>query len=190
MQDRVNVIGFGGQLGTGKDTAADYLCKILNDEILADAAKTKNAPNLRWKREAFPPFERVPLTWQRTAFANAVKQVYMDVFNVDRDFIEKWKREDDPPPGFLKSVRKSLQFIGDGFRSIQGDVWLESVFRDEYSMKIISDLRYINEALKIHEYGGMCVLVWRPGFENDDSNLSEAEIKPLIDWCLNTNQNG
>tara|TARA_Y100000034_G_scaffold124273_1_gene172215 strand:- start:1497 stop:2213 length:717 start_codon:yes stop_codon:yes gene_type:complete len=190
MQDRIKVIGFGGQFGSGKDTAADYLADALNDEI------TRKNEEERKKEldEATHPLTNMPiysLTWRRIAFANAVKQTFMDAFGVDRDFIEKWKREDDPPEGgFLKPIRKSLQFIGDGFRSIKDEIWIEIAFRDGYPFKIISDVRYLNEGRKISECGGIGVLVWRPGFENNDPNPSEAEIKPLIDWCLETNQNG
>jgi hypothetical protein len=55
---------------------------------------------------------------------------------------------------------------------------------------IISDGRYINEGRAIYNQGGVNILVWRPGYENDDPNRSEAEIRPLINYCLATKQDG
>jgi hypothetical protein len=95
----------------------------------------------------------------------------------------------DPPPGYLQTVRKALQFIGDGFRNIRADVWIELALRDP-SPVIISDGRYINEARAAKKRGGVNVVVWRPGFENDDPNRSESEILVIVNWCLKTNQNG
>jgi hypothetical protein len=155
----MKVIGIGGQLGSGKDTLADYLAATLNKRFMTAAL------------------------WRRIGFAHAVKKVFMDTFNVTWDFIEEWKRKEEAPPGFDKNIRKSLQFIGDGFRSIKSTIWIETAFREDIP-KIISDVRYLNEARAIKEHDGINVLVWRPGWENNDPNPSESQIKPTIDWCV------
>lgn len=116
------IIGAAAQLNSGKDVLCDYLFKELN---------FKN--NI----------------WKRIAFANAVKNVYEKSFNVDRNFIEKWKRSSDAPPGMMMSVRKGLQFIGDGFRQIKPDIWIDIAFRNNLDNVIISDVRYVNEAKEI-----------------------------------------
>jgi hypothetical protein len=167
------IIGFAGQFSTGKDTAADYLAKKLN--------------------------EFSNKKWQRTGFANAVKKVFMDSFNVDREFMEEWKRKDETPEGFNTSIRKALQFIGDGFRQIKSDVWIDIAFKTDANNLIFSDVRYIDEAKAIcrscvrqgrHSCKGYNVLLWRNNFENDDPNPSEAQIMPLVKWCLDTGQDG
>src|ERR1700722_11738123 len=89
---------FSGQHSSGKTTAANYLVKKLR--------------------------ERGGKQWQVAGFATGVKKIFMETFNVDADFVEKWKRIPYPPPGFLKPVRDSLIFIGDGFRQIQENVWI------------------------------------------------------------------
>lgn len=155
-------IVFSGQLANGKDVLADMVWEILNG---------MNGP-----------------VWKRTAFAGAVKDIYCHAFDVDRAFVEKWKRDPSPPPGFIMTVRKSLQFIGDGFRTMQPDVWINLALRGEYL--ILSDGRYINEARAAKKLGGTNVLVWRPGFENNDPNLSEAQILPIVEWAVATEQNG
>jgi len=146
-------------MGMGKDEAADYL---------------KN--RLRRHEEYF-----------RWAFANAVKDVFCMAFRVDKDFIEKWKREPEPPPGYLKKMREALQFIGDGFREIKPDIWIELAL-NRWGNLIISDARYINELEAVHKRGGINILIYRPGYLNDDPNGSEAQIRPLLEWCRDSYQ--
>lgn len=157
----VRFIALAGQMESAKDTVADFLVKRLNE---------------------------TGGEWKRAAFANAVKNVFQESFGVTREFIEEWKRKPEPPPGMLMNVRKGLQFIGDGFRQIKQDIWIEIALRSE--KLIISDSRYINEARHVNEKSGVNVVLWRPGKENNDPNPSEAEIKPIVDWCVNTKQDG
>jgi hypothetical protein len=123
--------------------------------------------------------------WKRVAWAAQVKKVFCDAFAVDLDFIEKWKTQAEPPEGFLKNVRKSLQFIGDGFREIQSNIWVELCLRHNEPPFIVSDTRYINELQKVRDLGGFNILVYRPGKENDDPNGSEAQIKPVLEFFSN-----
>lgn len=161
----MKVIGIAGQLGNGKDVVADYLAARLNYDCETDA-------------------------WQRSAFANAVKETFESTFAVKRDFIEEWKRNPEPPPGFTKTVRQSLQFIGDGFRQIRPNIWIEIALRDEHRRLIISDSRYINEARAVKAKGGLMIVLYRPGFLNDDPNPSEAQIRPVVEWFANNLKEG
>ena len=156
----MKVIGVAGQAQNGKDTLADYLAKVLNK---AD----ENYLNV----------------WYRQAFASNVKKVFCDAFGVDNGFIEKWKVKEELPPGFDKPVRKSLQFIGDGFRQIKSSIWLDLVFKDDIN-KIISDTRYVNEFRRVKREGGLNILICKPDRINSDSNGSEAEIRPYVDYFL------
>src|SRR5262252_270201 len=115
----VRTIGIAGQLGNGKDVLADYLVKRLNE-------RRQHAYNTEAGGEVLVPNCEL---WHRTAFANAVKQVFEDSFGVDRAFVEKWKRIPEPPPGLKMNVRKGLQFIGDGFRQIKENIWIEIALR-------------------------------------------------------------
>lgn len=136
--------------------------------------------------------DRLALTLglSRGAFATGVKQVFCEYFGVDLAFVERWKVVDEPPPGFLVSVRKSLQFIGDGFRSIKDDVWIERLFSQYPEEVVISDVRYRNELVAVREHGGVNVLIYRPGFLNDDPNGSEAQIRPFVEYFLKTGREG
>jgi hypothetical protein len=126
----------------------------------------------------------------RGAFAAGVKQVFCEYFGVDMDFVERWKVVDEPPLGFLVSVRKSLQFIGDGFRSIKDDVWVERLFSQHPDDVVISDVRYRNELAAVRGRGGVNLLIYRPGFMNDDPNGSEAQIRPFVEHFLAEGREG
>jgi hypothetical protein len=153
----MKIISVAAQLNSGKDVFSDYLAEVLN--------KNSNQK------------------WIRSAFANAVKDTFCKAFDVDRNFIEKWKRIPEPPPGMLMPVRQGLQFIGDGFRKIKDEIWIEIALRSDDNL-IISDSRYINEAKAVKAKGGAMFIMYRPGFLNDDPNPSEAQIRPLVDFCI------
>lgn len=139
------IITFGGQIASGKTTAANYLSTKINLKV--------------------------------GSFATAVKNIFTDTFGVDKDFIEQWKRKEEIPPDFSMNVRKSLQLIGDGFRGIKKDVWINKTLTES---KIIDDLRFINEARAVKKKNGINILLWRPGYENNDEANSEKEIGNIV----------
>lgn len=163
------VIGVAGQAQNGKDTLADQLQLSLNT----------------WEKESLDKKMADELIWNRSAFASAVKKVFCDTFGVDLAFVEQWKTVPEAPPGFDMPVRQALQFIGDGFRKIRSTIWLDLAFRDKSVPKIISDVRYINEFVRVKQEGGLNILVARPDKLNDDPNGSEAQIRPYVEWALN-----
>jgi len=126
----------------------------------------------------------------RDAFAYGVKKVFCEYFGVDADFVERWKVIDEPPPGFSMPVRRGLQFIGDGFRKIRDDVWVDSLFRRTPTDVAISDVRYRNELAAVQDRGGKNLLVYRPGYLNDDPNGSEAQIRPFVEHFLAAGKEG
>lgn len=151
-------ICFSGQANSGKSVSGEYLVKIFGDP------------------------------WKTMGFADEVKAIFKRTFNVDSNFIEQWKRNPEIPPGFLMPVRKCLQFIGDGFRTIRGSVWIDFVTRNDNI--IITDGRYFNEMRANKANDGFNVLLVRPGFENNDPNLSESQIRPLADWFYEKGRQG
>lgn len=132
------------------------------------------------------------LGWGVASFAGPVKRIFCDTFGVDLEFIERWKEVAAPPPGMLIPVRQALQFIGDGFRRIDGDIWIKLAFREEdsYARRIFDDERYPNEARSVRAHGGFNFLIYRPGWLNQDSNGSEAQVRPYLEWCRNTRREG
>lgn len=160
------IVALHGQARAGKDFVGKMLL-----EILPEVTHSK---------------------WIRRAFADPVKEIFCRGFGVDLAFIEKWKVIPEPPPGFKKPIRKALQFIGDGFREILENCWINmAISEGEYEAGfVITDGRYPNEGKTVAEYGGTNVVIWRPGFENDDPNRSESEIMKIVKWCIQTKQDG
>ncbi len=164
----MRIIGVAGQMQAGKDSISDRL-KISLEDTTVDK-------------------------WDRFSFATPLKKIYCDSFNVDPQFIEQWKTKDEYPPEMEKTVRQGLQFIGDGFREIMPRIWINKAFKQiensENQNFIISDVRYLNEARKIKEVGGLVILIWRKDRENQNPNRSEQEVKPTVDWCRDLNREG
>ena len=147
------LIGLHGQAASGKDTCCMFLQKY---------------------------FKGMDEEWQRLAFADKVKEIFCDTFGVNLAFVERWKRTEEIPMGFLKPVRKCLTDIGDGFRAMKPDVWIEYIIRKASSPSIITDGRYKNEATAVKKSGGVNVLLHRPGFENETDNPSELTTGNIV----------
>jgi hypothetical protein len=124
------------------------------------------------------------LGFRTASFAKPVKDIFCKAFVVDLEFLEEWKVNNQPPPKFKKTVRQGLQFIGDGFREIYPDVWVDYAFANSSPKSCFTDGRYLNELKSVRAAGGMNILIWRPTHENNDSNESEAQIKRVVDWFV------
>lgn len=148
----MELIGLAGQKQNGKDTLADYL------------------------------LERHLVKWDRRAWADGVKKTVSEVFGVSLAFIEEWKENSEPPPGWDMTMRKCLQFVGDGMRQIKGDCWLVYSTQNRETSTLITDGRYINELAKIKELGGINLLVYRPGFLNYIDHPSESQLRPIVEF--------
>lgn len=142
-------IAIGGQFGNGKDIVGDVLVKCLNQD----------------------PQER----WIKNAFAEHLKVICGLIFGVDREFIEHWKRKEQSPPGWVRNMRDTLIWIGDGARDSDPGVWMNRVF-DRKDNQVICDTRYLNELLCGKRHDSFNILVWRPGHENNKPNRSETEL--------------
>ena len=152
----MQIIGIAGQLGNGKDVLGEHLKKSLEEKFGDE--------------------------WFHRSWAEGLKKVYYDAFNVTPEFSEEWKRKPEVPPGFQKTVREALQQIGDGFRQIKSDVWIEWTLNKSPNKTYITDCRYVNELKRIREKGGINILVIRPGYINDIEHPSESVLKPIVEF--------
>ena len=155
------------QFENGKDSLCDYLVDRLNK------------PAWHRTQPLYP-------AWYRASFASNVKRIFCETFGVTLEFVEEWKRKDEIPPGFQMPVRQGLIFIGDGFRSIQPNIWIDLLLKNNTKNLIISDGRYINESNYIRSHKGITILLWRLNHENDFPNRSEQEIMQFVNLLKGT----
>lgn len=117
------------------------------------------------------------------ALAEKVKLLFSQIFHVDLDFIEEWKRKPYPPPGFNEPIREGLIKIGDGFRKIKPNIWFEYLLEKyQNNNLIISDIRYKDDLRFFKEKNSCNILVYRPGKLNNYPNDSEQELVELIKY--------
>jgi hypothetical protein len=159
------IVGVGGQARSGKDTLGRHLVRRLNE-----------AGNLG--------------SWERGGFADPVKRMFMDAFDVSEGFVESWKTRAEPPPGFQMPVRACLTLIGDGFRRMRPTVWIDKLFRSAPGHRVVTDVRYLNEVQGIRDRGGVVILLYRPGFASDLPTPSEQELVPLVRQLLGLGTEG
>ena len=97
---------------------------------------------------------------------------------VTRDFIEANKENTQfKPGGWDCDVRWALCNIGDRFREICPEVWIDIAMFNNTKNKVITDVRYPNEAKKIHSHSkGLVIKIIRPEFEKDEGHRSETSM--------------
>ena len=159
------IIGIAGQMRSGKNTTSEYLRSFLN--------KTAG-------------YEK----WGQIEFSDSMKKIICKTFGVDLEFIEKWKVINENAPGFDMPMRDCLIQIGDGFRKIRSTIWIDLMLKDIKGPVTCPSCRYINELKSIKNNNGINILLSRPGYLNDIKNDSESQIKPLIQYFLETTIDG
>lgn len=160
------IIGLSGKAGSGKDTVADII-----------RANTS-------------------LETKTLAFGDAVKHITGEILEIDRETIERYKREDIPVSGF--PIRVWLQKIGTLFREkVSYDYWISYVLDPaqatfgnwDNKLIIITDVRYLNEANAIKNWGGKIIRVNRD-VEEKSSHASETELDNYkFDYIIDNNSN-
>lgn len=133
-------------------------------------------------------------------FAQPIKNMCKDIFLWNEDYINGDKKEEIDPrwgisPRYAQQVigtelfRQGLPSLSDGFRETVGDcIWVNR-FRywyDNYKSTslfgnvVISDLRFLNEAKMVQEYGGLIVKIVRDTDSKSDVHQSEQEMESII----------
>lgn len=150
----MKLIGIAGTAGSGKDTAA----KFLNG-------------------------------YKRLAFADELKYKCMNLFGLTYDevFINKDVKLNRKPFKEDITPRKILQYFGtdvirNGLTSIlenSDNFWINIIENkiEKDGSYVITDVRFKNEVDFIKKNGGIVVLIKRPGFENNNSHISENGIE-------------
>lgn len=167
----MRIIGLGCTAQVGKDTAAEYLEK------------------------------RYPGRVKRVAFADKLKKICMDLFGLTQEQCygpQDIKEKIDPR--YNMTPREIMMGVGEKMRQIFPDIWVDTVFyttipeweAQGYDCFVISDVRYPNEADKIHAREGVVVKVNREGAgvtvgANHSSETAMREYKGF-DFIVDNNQ--
>ncbi|MFW5794549.1 MAG: hypothetical protein ACOCV1_03590 [Bacillota bacterium] len=152
-------LGLCGQKRSGKDTIYNFIHKNLENEMNLD--------------------------FKKVAFADAVKNVLClfsykqngNLIKVDKEFIEEYKtKEDLIPESWNMSVREALNNIGDRFREVCPNVWIDIALNSSGN-KIVTDVRYSNEISEIKKrYHSLIIKIIRPSFSKEKGHRSETSF--------------
>ena len=95
----------------------------------------------------------------KRAFAAPLKSLLASLFDVPHEELDAWKRSHVRHPRLKVTVREALQILGDGFRSIQEDVWVNQAPIHPHTRAVFSDVVHVNEASRITANGGVVILI-------------------------------
>lgn len=163
------IIGFVGFIGSGKDTAADYLVNFheFRRDSFANTLKDAVAAVFGWDRV---------LLEGRTAEARAWREQRDEWWSarLGKDITPRWV----------------LQYWGTEVcrQGFHDDIWiasLENKIRKTSDNIVISDVRFPNEIKAIHNAGGLVVRVKRgddPEWYQDAANMNEG--RGNMSWLI------
>lgn len=153
-------LGISGQKKSGKDTLANILIPLLQKEL--------------------------GIVFYHESFADSVKNIlsmfyYTESGNkkkVSREFIEEYKnKEEFIPEGWNMCVRDALINIGDRFREICPNIWIDIVLNKNNNNKVITDVRYENEVFAIKKNPkALIIRVLRKSEFKETGNNSEISL--------------
>lgn len=153
------LIGFAGYAQTGKDTCADYLFNKYGFQ------HHKFATSLKEMVANVDPYV--------FHYPNAYLRYSQAVRNHGYEGAKKRYPE----------VRNLLKNFGMEMRNQFGDdVWVDLLLDNIETFEnniVISDVRFINEAVAVKAYGGVVVRVNRPGVGPDSDHPSETEMDKI-----------
>ena len=164
------IIGFVGFIGSGKDTAADYLVNFHEFRRDSFANTLKDAV-------------AAVFGWDRTMLEGRTKQA-----REWREQVDPWWSERLNMPNL--TPRWILQYWGTEVcrKAFHDDIWiasLESKLRNSKDNIVISDVRFPNEIKAIHNAGGKVIRIKRgpePEWYDDAANANAGDR--YIGWSI------
>jgi hypothetical protein len=169
------IVGFGHNMGVGKDTAALALARDLGFRKLAFADPLRDLA-----------MHADPLITSQTRTVN------VDVGHGRLGWAIKGLGYEAAKRTYPE-VRAFLQRLGYGARQVFGeDFWTNQTMQKAIASNVpivISDVRFLNEAQVIKSAGGLLVKITRPG-HHGDGHVSETELADYTGWDLVIENNG
>lgn len=197
----MNVIGLHGKKRRGKDTVAKFAAELLGGDykLISPADKLKQllceALGIPYKDsdDAVRIMEDCKDHWTITVTSDKPWDPGTD--GSKHRLVPNWLCKE---PVTTISGRQLQQYAGNGARGVFGEhFWIDQVLppatvygsedmeRTERMHGLcfgdtlfIPSVRYINEAQRVHDYGGPVIEVIRPGLPEDDSFISEQRLPP------------
>lgn len=166
----MELIGFNGKKGSGKDTAGKYLVEQYGYERLSFATDLKRSAAAAL---GLPAEETTFEQWKNNPNARIILQVDgVEIVNI--------------------SVREYLQFYGaEAHRDIFGaDFWTRILIDnlEPHGRYVITDARFVNECTAVRAVTGTIVVIERDGTDSDDTHASEAALPDdLVNTTLYNN---
>ena len=164
MNERITIIGLTGRAGSGKDTAADYLCH-----------------NYAFVRASFAE----PL--------KAMLEAMLEHASIDHIWLHEPAYKNRPIPGLTASGRQLMQTLGTewGRTCVSPDLWVTlldrhlgiSAERPVHDRIVITDVRFGNEAAWIKAQGGQLLRIVREQAVPVRAHESEQHIDGLDADC-------
>ena len=164
------IIGICGFIGSGKDTAADYLVNShgFRRESFANSLKDAVAAVFNWDREMLEGRTKQSREW--------------------REQVDPWWSNRLNMPNL--TPRWILQYWGTDMlrRTFHDDIWiaaLENKLRNSQDNIVISDCRFPNEIDAIRRQGGKIIWIKRGALPDWYNYAVDANLGPThIGWAL------
>ena len=163
------IVGFVGFIGSGKDTAADYLVNFhgFRRDSFANTLKDAVSAVFGWDRELLEGRSRQSREWREQPDQWWTHRLGRDI--TPRLMLQLWGTE----------------VCRQGFHD---DIWiasLENMLRQSQDDIVISDVRFPNEVQAIHRAGGKIYWIQRNGLpEWYDCALKENTTDEYDQWLL------
>jgi hypothetical protein len=157
------IVGLGYNIGVGKDSAAQALCRDLGYRRVAFADKLRELA-----------FDIDPLVTSNTMAVNVGAGRGRLKWLVQGVGWEEAKRMNP-------EVRLLLQNLGSAGRRLFGqDFWVDQALRGVKAgdRVVVADVRYRNEVEAIRALGGIVINITRPGYSGD-THASERDLDGL-----------
>ena len=164
------IIGLIGKNGAGKDTVYKLINLIIAyPNLSADDIETKY-----YNKEYVEP------TYSNIKFAAYIKQALASFLNVPSECFEHNYLKSKPI--YLKHTpRHLMESLGKWGRDIHEDFWVDATMAkvEKDSYYCFTDVRHINESIKIKEKGGILVKVERYRVDLKPELNSEKELDKI-----------
>lgn len=169
----MKIIGLAYKKGVGKDTLANFLMTHLRC----------TQPGLKVKKISFAA-KLKDVTYQLYSWAGLQRGIYYESHREEKEIIL---------PKIGKSARQIWIAAGNKFREIYSDTWIDYALNGiKADIIIITDVRFINEAVSIQNTDGLLVKINRDGLikGTDPAEVELDSWSAYTDWDYEIDNNG